>query len=116
MKLIIAGSRTLTVDIAEIYALCNHFNLQPTEIVSGTAKGIDSCGEDFAKFANLKLKQFPADWDFYGKKAGYIRNYQMAEYADVLLLIWDGKSLGSASMKRLMELYKKPIHAVVVKS
>lgn len=39
-----------------------------------------------------------ADWDAHGKAAGPIRNRKMAQEADALLLLWDGKSKGSASM------------------
>lgn len=45
-----------------------------------------------------KLKIFPADWDKYGRRAGPIRNREMAEYADALLAYWDGKSRGTKNM------------------
>lgn len=114
MKLIIAGSRTVQASPNEIYALCKHYNLNPTEIVSGTARGMDQCGEAFAKEVKLPVARFPADWDQYGKVAGFKRNSQMAIYADALLLIWDGKSNGSAHMKRAMEGLGKPVYEAVV--
>lgn len=73
------------------------------EIVSGTAKGADQLGERFAKEHNYQIKQFPADWNTYGKKAGYIRNKQMAEYADALVAFWNGESKGTKSMIELAE-------------
>ena len=115
MKLIIAGSRTLQASVEELCALLGHFNLMPTEIVSGTAKGIDQCGEVLAKTVGVELKKFPADWDQYGKVAGFKRNSQMAIYSDALLLIWDGESKGSAHMKSAMTGLSKPIYEVVVK-
>lgn len=45
-----------------------------------------------------KMKVFPADWNKYGKKAGPIRNKKMANYAEALLAIWDGKSCGTKNM------------------
>lgn len=114
MKLIIAGTRTLKVSPLEIKHLLEHFNLQPVEIVSGGANGIDKCGEFFAGFYHLHLSRFVADWDKYGKAAGPKRNAHMADYADALLLIWDGKSPGSKSMKLNMELVKKPVFSVIV--
>lgn len=114
MKLIIAGSRTVFASVIEITALLDHHKLTPTEIVSGTAKGIDMCGEDFARYAKLKCRQFPADWDKFGKSAGHKRNAQMAEYADALLLIWDGESRGSAGMKSIMQKLGKPVYEAVV--
>ena len=41
---------------------------------------------------------FLADWDQFGKSAGYKRNIQMAEHADALIAIWDGKSKGTMHM------------------
>jgi len=84
------------------------------EIVSGRARGIDILGERYAKENNLKLKLFPADWDQYGKRAGYLRNKQMAEYADALILIWDGKSRGSQMMLELAKQYKLKIYEKII--
>lgn len=51
------------------------------EIISGHARGADRMGEIFAKENNIRLKIFPAQWDKYGKSAGYRRNDQMLQYA-----------------------------------
>lgn len=114
MKLIIAGSRTVFASPEEIQGLVEHYNIKPTEIVSGTAAGMDRCGEAYVKAANLKLAKFPADWDKFGKSAGHKRNAQMAEYADALLLIWDGQSKGSAGMGNIMRIKGKPVFEVTV--
>ncbi len=80
------------------------------EIISGTARGADKLGERFAKEYNLRIKKFPANWDLYGKKAGYLRNIQMAEYAKnnsdlgVLIAFWDGNSKGT---KHMIDIAKK---------
>lgn len=115
MKLIIAGSRSVHATIPEIMELITYFKLIPTEIVSGTAYGIDKCGEAWAEACNIPIKRFPAQWDLYGKPAGMMRNRQMGQYADALLLIWDGKSKGSAGMKEFMRVAGKPIYEAVVK-
>lgn len=67
-------------------------------IVSGTARGADSLGEMYAQQNSFLVMPFPAQWDEYGKKAGYIRNVEMAEYADALIAFWDGKSKGTKHM------------------
>lgn len=108
MKLIIAGSRTIT-DIKTIVKAFNESDFNDiTAIVSGTAQGVDKLGELFAKRQNIKVKRFPADWDAYGKSAGYRRNAEMAKYADCLLAVWDGKSKGTSHMIDLMKREKKP--------
>jgi hypothetical protein len=114
MRLIIAGSRTIEVTPKEIEALLNHYNLKPTEIVSGTARGVDRSGEEFASLFNIPIKRFPANWDLYGKSAGHKRNCEMGAYADALLLIWDGYSRGSLSMKSYMDNNDKPVYEVIV--
>ena len=50
------------------------------EVVSGAAKGADTCGEEWARSKGIPIKRFPADWDKYGKNAGIIRNGEMARY------------------------------------
>jgi len=69
-----------------------------TEVVSGGAKGVDRLGELWAQKRNIPITRFPAEWNKYGKRAGYIRNKEMALYADALLAIWDGESKGTKHM------------------
>jgi hypothetical protein len=74
------------------------------EIVSGGARGADTLAERYAKEKNLKLKVFPADWNAHGKKAGILRNEEMAHYLAVsadrceVIAFWDGSSRGTANM------------------
>lgn len=98
MKTIIAGSRTLT-DISQVQRAITDSGFEITEVVSGKARGADTLGEMMARRLRLPVKEFPADWSK-GPSAGPIRNRQMADYADALLLIWNGKSKGSADMLR----------------
>lgn len=103
MKVIIAGSRDITdYNLVKLAIIKSQFVID--EIVSGGAKGVDALGEKFAYENWISLKVFPANWDKYGKSAGYIRNEQMAKYADALVAIWDGKSPGT---KHMIELAKK---------
>ena len=54
------------------------------------------------------VAEFPAEWDL-GKHAGFLRNADMADYADAALVIWDGKSKGSADMLSQMHKRNKPV-------
>jgi hypothetical protein len=47
-----------------------------------------------------QLKLFPADWNRYGKSAGFRRNVEMSNHADALVVFWDGKSRGTQHMIR----------------
>jgi hypothetical protein len=102
MKTIVAGSREYT-DYRRVKEILNCWEI--TEIVHGNCRGVDKLGERYAKEHNIPFKPFPADWETYGKAAGPIRNREMAEYAKEgrLILIWDGKSKGSADMKKQAE-------------
>lgn len=117
MKLIIAGSRGI-VDYDKVKTLIDSFrnyliDVWPykviREVVSGTARGVDELGERWARENNLLVKKFPADWDQHGKKAGYIRNVAMAEYADIALVLWDGKSKGAEHMINIAREHKLPL-------
>jgi glycerophosphoryl diester phosphodiesterase len=110
MKVIIAGSRSLT-DPALIDRAMKESGFEPTEVVSGTARGADALGEAWARARGIPVKTFPADWgrldhpgaviryrrdgSAYDATAGYRRNTAMAEYADALVAVWDGKSPGT---------------------
>jgi hypothetical protein len=63
-------------------------------IVSGAARGADKLGEQYAVERGYNIDSHPADWDKFGKSAGYIRNKEMAQNADALMAFWDGKSRG----------------------
>jgi hypothetical protein len=76
-----------------------------TEIISGTAKGADKLGERWAHSKGISIKRFPADWDKFGKSAGYKRNAEMAKYGDSLVIFWDGVSRGTKHMKELATKY-----------
>lgn len=100
MKVIIAGSRSITDD-DDVDFILNELRadwLPFDQVVSGLAPGVDTIGKDWAEIWDIPVKEFPADWDQYGKSAGFRRNEQMAEYADVLVAIWDGESPGTKDM------------------
>lgn len=118
MKLIIAGSRTIELRLEELDDIMEELKLPVetiTEVVSGAAAGVDTSGELWAECRPdpLKITRFEADWKTHGKSAGPIRNRRMAEYADILLCVWDGKSRGSTNMIEQMSAMKKPIYAYI---
>lgn len=97
MKLIIAGSRDFTDVALTAFHFCN-LDFEVTEVISGGARGADRCGESVAEVYKLPVKQFIPDWDGLGKRAGFVRNADMADYADAALIFWDGQSKGSKHM------------------
>lgn len=100
MKVIIAGSRSITNQQTVVQAI-EQSGFDITEVVSGTARGVDRLGEAWAEQNNVPVKRFPADWRKWGYIGGFKRNEQMAEYADALIAIWDGGSGGTRHMIRI---------------
>ena len=113
MKLITAGSRDFT-DYEKFKEEVSKIIGENTDvtIVSGMARGADAMGVKYSNDNNLALKKFPADWDRYGKSAGYKRNEEMAAYADTCICFWDGKSKGTGHMIDLAKKYN--LNLVVV--
>jgi hypothetical protein len=98
MKIVIAGGRDFT-NYSLLKEKCDEIiDFVDVEIVSGTAKGADSLGERYAKENGYDVKLFPPDWKKFGRKAGPLRNKQMAEYCDMLIAFWDQKSSGTRNM------------------
>ena len=81
-------------------------------IVSGKARGADSLGERYARENNYKIAEFPAQWDKFGKRAGYIRNEEMAKYADACVCFWDYQSKGTKHMINLAKAYSLKLRGV----
>jgi len=113
MKLIVAGSREFNdYDLLKKSIQENFQRYEVEEIVSGTARGADTLGEQFAKEYSIPVKQFPANWDLYGKSAGYRRNAEMANYADALIAFWNGESKGTMHMINLAK--EKNLKVVII--
>jgi hypothetical protein len=109
MRVIIAGSRSIT-DYDFVCRVIEESCFDVTEVVSGTARGVDQLGERWAKDNGIPVAHFPADWDKYGKSAGYVRNTDMGDYADALIAVWDGESRGTNHMVDIMSRLGKFIY------
>ena len=92
-------------------------NQKEVVIVSGGARGADALAKHYAKEHNLDYREFPADWNRYGKSAGYKRNVAMhryiAQFSDRgCVCFWDGKSKGTQHNFALAEQYKTPLRII----
>ena len=89
-----------------------------TRIVSGGARGADTLGERFANEMGLEISRFIPDWYGLGKRAGYVRNAEMAKFAveddndGMLIAFWDGQSRGTKHMIDLAKRYGLEVHVV----
>ncbi len=99
MKLAVIGSRGLVVE-----NLGDYLPSGVSELVSGGAKGVDTCAAVYARENGIPLTEFLPDYARYGRGAPHVRNREIAEYADEMLAFWDGHSKGTA---RTAELFRK---------
>lgn len=112
VKVLIAGSRDF--NNYEMLKSKVDFLLQNIKdeiiIISGTAKGADRLGEEYANEKGYKIERYPALWynlsepckikyDSLGKAynvlAGLKRNEYMVKEADYIIEFWNGKSSGT---------------------
>ena len=112
MKIAIVGSRTLD-DYRLVCKYVGFFVFEDIkEIISGGARGADSLAERYAKQFVIPLKVFEAEWDKYGKSAGFIRNQTIVDNCDMVLAFWDGVSRGTADTIEKAKKAKKPTFIV----
>lgn len=109
MRTIIAGSRGIN-DFDLVIQVIASSSIDVTEVVSGGARGVDQLGERFANAKKLPLVRFIPDWEKFGKGAGFRRNEIMAQYAEALIAVWDGKSRGTKHMVDTMRTLGKPVY------
>ena len=107
MKIAIVGSRSLT-DIP----LDQYVPREAEEIVSGGAKGVDSLAAEYAKAKGLKITELLPQYEKYGRVAPIVRNKEIVDCADKIIVFWDGCSKGAASVIRYAEKIKKPLQVI----
>lgn len=71
------------------------------EMICGMAFGADTMAYNWAKRHGVKVHEYPADWEKYGKRAGYIRNKQMLEEGKPDLVVAFPGGKGTAMMVNL---------------
>ena len=91
MKVAVIGSRNLKID-----DLGKYLPAETDEIVSGGARGVDTCARNYARTHGIALKEFLPDYETVGRRAPILRNLEIIDYADIVLAFWDGKSAGTA--------------------
>ena len=115
MKVIIAGGRDFTnvnvmaTTLNNLQDVDHVIEIEKLTLICGMARGADLTAYKLFSEVGLPVKMYPADWDQYGKSAGYIRNKQMADVADMLIAFWDGESRGTAHMIDTMKQQHKSV-------
>lgn len=107
MKVVITGSRgwieetKVYEQLDKLLDLVDIEGTGPLEVIEGDARGADRISGLWAKQRisegrNIVHTCMPAQWNKYGKSAGFIRNGEMLELnPDIVLAFWDGQSRGT---------------------
>lgn len=120
LYVIVAGSRSFndySLMTVKMNRLLENYPNSEIVIISGGARGADRLAERYAREYNIALKIFPADWDKFGKSAGYRRNEQMHSYISQFpnrgcVCFWDGSSKGTQHNFKLAERFHTPLRIV----
>jgi len=129
MKVAVIGGRKFDNQILAFQKLDKLNSLNKiTLIVSGGAGGADTIGKIYAHERGIPYLEFPALWDVldhpdalikerYGRKydsrAGFRRNRDIVDNADVIIAFWDGKSPGTKNSIEYAKQIQKPYKIIV---
>lgn len=90
MKVAVIGSRGLSV-----HDMGKYLPEGITEIISGGARGIDSCAREYALSRGFPITEFPPNYEKYGRAAPLKRNIIIIQMSDIVIAFWDGRSRGT---------------------
>lgn len=116
MKLAIVGSRGYTdynKFLEVIHTILDKYEIVPSEVISGGAKGVDTLAEDYAKEFEITPKIFEATWidenGNFDRGAGMKRNPFIIKNSDFVIAIWDGESKGTRNSINIAKNLNKPL-------
>lgn len=98
MKVLVCGGRDFK-DYSKLELVLD--GIRPTEIIHGAARGADSLAGDYARSNGVLCREFPADWETYGRRAGYVRNTKMLEEGKPNLVVAFPGGKGTAMMVKI---------------
>lgn len=96
-RVIVCGGRDFHDGFLLAEVLRQELNLDDTVIVGG-ARGADKMAEQWAREQGFEVVVFPAQWDKFGKKAGFLRNTQMLEEGEATRVIAFPGGVGTQMM------------------
>lgn len=91
MKVLVAGGRDFN-NRHWLYQELNklHKESEITELIEGGARGADFLANTWAIRKKIPITSVPADWNKFKKRAGWIRNNQMADLNPDLVVLFPG--------------------------
>lgn len=111
MKIAVVGSRDFN-DAQLVYEVLSRFNI--SHIVSGGARGADTLAIDYAEVIGIPYTVYEANWDKYGRIAGFIRNNDIVKNSDKVIAFWNGVSKGTQHTLICARNHNKLLHIEMV--
>jgi len=108
MRILVCGGRDFNDEILLSNTLESHICSNLT-IIHGAARGADELAGTWAAHHGFPTETYPANWDKYGKRAGYIRNTQMLNEGKPDLVIAFPGGKGTQMMINLAEAAGVPV-------
>lgn len=97
--IVICGMRNYTDREGLYRALDNLLNwVKVKRVITGGCRGTDALAKDYAEAHGYQHREVKANWVKHGRKAGPLRNREMAKQANATVAVWDGISRGTKSM------------------
>lgn len=88
---------------------CKEWNIRPSSIISGGAKGADSLAERYAKEKGIKMTVYKAEWDMFGNAAGILRNIEIITAATHVIAFPSRKGKGTQNSIKLAKKRELPL-------
>lgn len=110
MKVLVCGGRNYN-DLNKIFKVLDaiHKETPITLLINGDARGADQNSTAYADYRGIPTDLYPAQWDLYGKSAGFKRNLDMLMKSKPDLVVCFPGGKGTANMKALALQYKYKI-------
>jgi hypothetical protein len=91
MRIIVCGGRdydnkTVLCDVLD--AVHNKYSISC--IIEGAARGADRLAGAWALMNGISREEYPANWKYYGKRAGYLRNITMSHKNPDMIIAFPG--------------------------
>lgn len=106
MRVAIVGSRSIR-DRAVVEQAIRESGFELTTVLSGGAPGVDTIAEELAKEQGLPFELFPAQWEVYGRTAGFIRNEAMVSAAEAVIAVTRSTPGTADAIRRAKQKRKK---------
>lgn len=114
MRLLVSGSRTWDDEEAVREVLRDAWKrIGAATLVHGGARGLDRMAAGIWSGAGLPVEEWPADWERFGRSAGFRRNEAMVEAgADLCAVFVRSGSRGASHTARIAQAAGIPTRVI----